>query len=302
MRRYHWHNYSFDHKGSSGYLHHRRRYWTLYKTYFNIVDEKTGEPMQRQIFEGHIETIVKGRPFNGDYLSTRFHIGNLGSETPWDGHFMLFGVGFFWGHSAFARLAGWLTRCWGYKWDSRDWVFRISDGNVWWSFAEHNDMCDKFSGWEHMTKQELKKGKRQGKRKRKSRFRRGSFAYNPMEWIFGPKRYTYEDFDGFATVLRFPEGEYPLLVNLQKVFYGRVKTDKKKHEQSWTLEVEAPSGVPVYPDKGGWKGDSVYQWGVKFHDPEEDEFWKYSAERAIHSWVLNERAKSGWRPETKEKN
>jgi hypothetical protein len=158
-------------------------------------------------------------------------------------------------------------------------------------------MCKKFSGWEDMVKQtnkELKKGKRQGKRKRKSRFRRGSFSYNPLDYIFGPKRYTFEDFDGFATVLRFPEGEYPMLVTLQQVFHGRRKIDRKKHEKSWTLEIDAPDGVPIY-NRNSWKGDSVYGWGIKVHEPE-DEFWKYAAERAIHAWVLNERAKNGWRP------
>lgn len=292
MSRYHWHNFSFDHSKSSGYKHHKRHFWNLYKDYPNIVDAKSGEMMQRKIFEGHIETLVKGK-VEREYFSSRFHIGNLGSETPWDGHILLFGIGFFWGHSGFAHLAAWLTKCWGYKWDSRDWALRISDGQVWWSFAEHDDMCKKFNGWH--------KKPEKGKRKRKSRFRRGAFSYNPLDYIFGPKRYTYEDFDGFATVLRFPEGEYPMLVTLQQVFHGRKKVDRKKHQKSWTLEVEAPSGVPVYGGRGDWKGDSVYTWGVKYHEPE-DEFWKYEAERAIHAWVLNERAKSGWRPDEKEKN
>lgn len=264
------------------FRHHMRRFLTVYRYY--------GVDMHRQIFEGHIETVVKRKP--QEVVSLRFHIGNAGSSTPWDGHILLFGIGFFWGHSAFRKLAARLTRCSGYPYDTRDWSFRISDGRLWWEFANHDDSCEKV--YPHRGRK-----KKNGRYKQRT-WRRGSIAISPAEWFWGPKRYSYETVDGFATVVKFPDGDYPVLVNLQKQYYGRTKTDQRKHIPGWNLDVDAPSGIPTHVDhSGGWKGDRTYGFGVDFSMPRED--WKIDAEAAVMARILDFRARSGFRtPDSQE--
>jgi len=255
----------------------RKRYWHYMRRFVNIYDKNDGS-----IFEGHLETMVAKQP--QQLLSLRFHIGNEGSETPWDGHFLLFGVGFFWGHTAFRKLAAWLSRCDGYKYDTREWSIRISDARLWWEFGTHDDYCDK------------ERTKRRGKKKRKRvTWRRGNLNLSIPEAIWGPKRYTYEDVDSYVTTLKMPEAEYAVVLRLQKVFLGRPGVPKHKHIQSWTIEVDSPKGVPTHYDpSGGWKGDRTYGWGVHFDYPRA-EGWQQDAEAAVTAWVLKERARTGFR-------
>lgn len=262
----------------AAYWYYVRRFWHMYRVY--------ADGKERNVGEFHIEAMAKKNP-GGNIFSSRFHIGNSGSETPWDGHLVILGIGFYWGYSRGRRLATWLTRCSGYKYDSRDWTLRISDGRLWWEIANHSDMCDK-------VRQERVK-KRVKKRRRYHTWRRGSINLSIPEAIWGPNRYTYKTVDGFATMLTFEDGEYPVIIDLQRTFFGRTKVDKRKHVQSWTLEVDAPGGIPTHVDhSGGWKGDRTHGFGVNFLNPRPDE-WKIDAEAAVRAWVLNERARTGFR-------
>jgi hypothetical protein len=258
--------------------HGRARAWHHVRRFLHIYDKN-----EKSIFSGHIETIVMQNdrtPF-----SIRFHIGNEGSETPWDGHILLFGTGFFWGHSAFRKLAAWLTRCNGYKWDTRDWSLRISDGQLWYENGQHDDMCER------------KKIQRRGNKKKRKRvtWRRGRVTLSIPELLWGPKRYTYEDVDSYVTTIKMPEGDYAVVLRLQKVRFGRTKVAKHKHEQSWTIEVDAPKGIPTHYDhSGGYKGDRTYGFGVHFDYPR-SEGWQQDAEAAVTAWVYKERARTGFR-------
>lgn len=260
----------------AAYWYYVRRFWHMYRVY--------PDGTERNIGEWHIESMAKKNP--GDNLfSTRFHIGNTGSETPWDGHFILFGIGLYWGYSRGRRLATWLTRCEGYKYDSRDWILRISDGRLWWEIANHSDMCDKHP----------RNPKKHKKRRKYNTWRSGNWNLSIADKLWGPKRYTYETVDGLATILTFEDGEYPVVIDLQRTYIGRTKVDRKKHIQSWTLDVDAPKGIPTHVDRsGGWKGDRTYGFGVNFNNPRPAE-WKIDAEAAVRAWVLNERARTGFR-------
>jgi len=249
-----------------------RRFWHWY-----------GEN-ERNLGEAHLETVAK-KKLGGDILSARFHIGNSGSETPFDGHLIIFGIGFYWGFSFFRKFANWATCCSGYLYDSRDWSLRISWPRLYWEFANHSDMCNK------------DRPKRRGpKRKRRHRtWRRGSISLSLAELIWGPKRYTYETIDSFATTIKMPEGEYAVVIDLQKQYFGRNKVPLHKQEWKWCLDVDAPKGIPTHVDhSGGWKGDRTYGFGVDFAYPSSFG-WQLDAEMAVASWVLKERARTGFR-------
>lgn len=267
----------------AAYWHYMRRFWHMYRVY--------PDGTERNIGEWHIESIAKKHP-GGDLLSTRFHIGNSGSETPWDGHLILFGIGFYWGYSRGRRLANWLTRCTGYKYDSRDWTLRISDNRLWWEIANHSDMCDITRGEKAKRRQKNKTAKR---RRGYLSWRRGSINLSIPEMIWGPNKYTYKIVDGFATMLTFEDGEYPVIIDLQHQYFGRTKVPLERQVRTWHLEVDAPGGIPTHVDhSGGWKGDRTHGFGVRFDNPRPAE-WKIDAEAAVRAWVLNERARTGFR-------
>jgi hypothetical protein len=258
--------------GRAKFWHYTRRFWHWYSN-----DEK-------DLFEAHLETIVKKK--TESYFDIALRI-NPDSESVWSGNFRIFGAGFFWGHSGFRRLAERIVKCDGYKYDDRNWSLRISDGSLWWVFAEHNDMCNKHN----RRAEDMKKSWP----KRRNFWRRGVINLSIPEAIWGPKRYSYEDVDSFATVIKMPEGEYGVLLKLQRVFLGRTKVARHKHIQSWTIEVDAPKGIPTHYDhSGGWKGDRTYGFGVPFKYPR-SEGWQQDAEAAVTAAVYKYRSDSGFR-------
>lgn len=251
----------------SGYVHYMRRFWHWERN------------------EAHLETYVR-KNFKEQPFAIRLHTGNEGSETPWDGHLIFLWFGIFWGHTFFRKWASWISRCTGYKYDTREWAIRITDKSLSWSIAEHSDMCD------HYRMHSRSKGR---KVRNTPRWRRGYISISPAEWIWGPKRYSYETVDSFATILKFEEGDYPVIIDLRKSYLGRTKVPRSKHVQSWTLEVDAPNGIPTHPDRsGGWKGDRTYGFGVDFTPVDVDD-WRFDAENAVGAWVRKERARTGFR-------
>lgn len=258
----HFHHFKINERmrndGPSRYRHYMRRFLQVYDD-----NDKT-------IFEGHIETISQKK--NIVPLSIRLSIGNEGSETPWDGHFLLFGTGVYWGHTAFRKLAAWLTRCSGYKWDNRKFLLRIRDSTLYWEFADHSDMCRK--------DMKLK--------------RRGSMNLSLMTALFGPKRYSWDDVDSYPTTIRMPEGDYAVVLKLQRTYFGRTKLDRNHHVKGWSIDIEAPKGIPTHVDhSGGWKGDRTYGFGldITLEDPTD---WREQAEEAVTKWVLGERLRTGF--------
>lgn len=243
------------------FFHYMRRFFTLYTK-----DEA------KQLFYAHIETVVH-RHVKDNIFAFRFHIGNRGSETPWDGHLIILGVGFYWALGNGRKLADKLTCSAKRPFDSRDWSLRIHDSSVWWEFANHNDMYDR------------------GLKNR----RRGYFNISIPEAFWGPKKYTYEDIDSYATTIKMPEGEYAVVLNLQKVYFGRTKVAKRKHIQTWCIDVDSPKGIPTHYDKsGGWKGDRTYGFGVDFKYPSSQN-WQQDAEAVVTSYVYKCRGDSGFR-------
>lgn len=238
-----------------GVVHHKRRF-------FYQEDPKD----LKDLF--HIETIVRKPRAE---FSIKFHVGNAGSETPWDGHLNVLGSAFYWGISPGRDLAQKLTSNKEQRYDTRDIQFRLSENRAWIKLWAPSDR------WEY------------GKL---PKWRDGSFNTSLIEAIFGPKRYTYKDLSIARMEVDLPEGSYPVIVKVQEQTLARTKS-KRVIEKKLTLDVEAPKGIPIYVDhSGGWKGDRVYGFGVGFKELRAN--WVQEAKNAITAWALAERAKNGF--------
>lgn len=265
----------------AGYWRYMRHFWHWYRVY--------RDGMESNHLEYHVEWYLKKwGTLAGHYFSARFHTGNLGSETPFDGHIQILWFAFYWGWGGNRKLAERISRCSGYKYDTREWSLRIFDNRLWWEFANHSDMCDNRREW---------RKKKNGNRRRRT-WRDGSVCLSVPELLLGPKRYSDETLDGHATLLRFPDGSYPVIIDLQRVRLGRTRVGKHRHVVSYSLDVDAPSGIPTHVDhSGGWKGDRTYGFGVDFTHyatayPRDE--WKQHAEAAVTAWVIHERERTGF--------
>lgn len=276
------------------FWYYKRRFWHFYrpgrivrKGDYLVQDEKS-------VWQAHLETPFRKWKYLKDHIfAARFHIGNRGSETPWDGHLVILGFAWYWGHSGFRNLAERLSSCDGYKYDTRNWLIRISDNRLYWEFANHDDMCNKFRM--HSRSKGMKV-----RNSRTPKWRRGSINISIPEAIWGPKRYSYEDHGVHQALLRLREDNYAVILTLQRVFYGRTKVDKAKHIQSWSVDVDAPRGIPTHVDhSGGYKGDRTFGFGVKLPvDGAEDAYvlanWEWIGMDAVKAWVLAYRERTGF--------
>ncbi|QCG77574.1 hypothetical protein SEA_DIZZYRUDY_79 [Microbacterium phage DizzyRudy] len=268
------------------FWYYKRRFWHFYrpgrivrKGDYLVQDEES-------VWQAHLETPFRKWKYLKDHIfAARFHIGNQGSETPWDGHLVILGFAWYWGHSGFRNLAERLSQCSGYKYDTRNWMIRISDNRLYWEFANHDDMC----GYHD-----------QALKVRKKNRRRGSINISIPEAIWGPKRYSYVDKGVHQALLRLREDNYAVILTLQEVYYGRTKVKREKHIRSWSVDVDAPRGIPTHVDhSGGYKGDRTFGFGVKLPvDGAEDAYvlanWEWIGMDAVKAWVLAYRERTGF--------
>lgn len=279
--------------GHLSYRHYKRRFFKFYRE--EDVD-KGGHKVigEKQLFGGHFDTIVERNPHGP--LSIRFHIGNEGSETPWDGHFILFGVGFYWGLETGRKLAGFLTRCKGYKWDSREFALRIFDKTLWWNVATHSDMCEVDRAKQrYLDLRKLEKVKTHGKKyRRPMRLREGNVSLDFVSMILGKKEFIREPIESWLGDLQFAEGAYPVFLTVERTVYGRPKAKHK--EIKYVIEVDAKEGIPYMFDKsGGWKGDRVYGFSVAFPGYGGRTDWWVDAQNLVMAYILNERGRTHFR-------
>ncbi len=292
-------------------LYYVRRFLHIYRKPRAIT--KNGETYmdEKELFSGHLEIRIVKPELR---FAWRFHVGNAGSETPFDGHVTFFGSSFYWGISPGRRLAQRITETKDQKYGGRDLAFRLEEGTAW------------ISLWVDPNTSYFYKARKKGGKRRKN-WRQLSFSVNPAQWIWGRKKFTYDEVASFPTTIKMPEAEYAVVITLQKTYHGRERVPREKHIQNWGLQVEAPKGVPTHFDKsGGWKGDRTYGWGVPFKEPRlgfiEPEFietpaaesgpyiietrvlgrtgelhpdWQIDAEAAVTGWVYAQRARTGFR-------
>ena len=261
-----------EHKKSRrdpGVLWHMRMFWTIYLM-----------PAEIQKFACHLELILKKPEMR---FAFRFKIGNSGSENPFAGHVLFMGSGWYWGIERGRRLADWITSR-KHKWSTREFKVDISnhgDGTtIYWNlFAFVSDTGGTKYTWLN-----------------------NSASLSLAEWIWGPKRYSYEDLGVWETTLDMEEDSYPALLTLQKQTLKRVKA-KRVISEEMVVDVEAPKGIPTHFDQsGGWKGDRTYGFGVGLPNfdlvtVEKDE-WYMEAYVAVRDWVLDYRKKHNFSVET----
>ena len=255
------HRFSIDEtkrKTKENVYHHMRRFWHVY----------TDDDVEK--FDAHIETIVK-KP--SPEFSIRFHVGNAGSETPFDGHLTVFGTGLYWGISAGRKLAQRLTSSPEYMYDGRDISLRLGDGRLWTRVWAPDDRWQRgeFPKWRY-----------------------GSFKVNLLDRIYGEKRYSYETIDERSMILDIADDKesYPVFVKLQRCTLKRPKS--KREIISYCVEVDAKKGIPdSYDPSGGWKGDRVYGFAVEVRNHERG--WDIDARNLIIAYILKNRGMTGFR-------
>jgi hypothetical protein len=252
------HHHSIDEAAeypSAKVFHHKRRFWRLYRE---------GARTRR----AHIETIVRKPEAT---FGLEFEVGGRGDDDTFSGHLTILGSGLYWGIETGWKLADWLTREKRHEWEGRQLAVRIHDARIWFDVWTHplNHETGEFADWRH-----------------------ANFHLNPLDALYGEKRYWYEDVESTDLVARMPEGDYPVTATLQRQTLGRPKL--KKRMASWTVNVDAPKGVPYCVDhSGGWKGDRVYGFSVKLRERRKN--WEVDAQAAIEAWVLQRRADNGFR-------
>lgn len=262
---------------------------------------------ERTILGGHVE-LVLSKPT--DEFGLNFEVGTRGSETPFDGYVKIAGTTVYWGIEQGGRLAELITQRWmtrsrmaiaclddicncppNYptgstknhpngenRYEGRRIQIRTGDGRIW------LELWTRKNGW---TRGEF------------AEWRSHSIKLNPLDVIFGEKRYWYDDVDQARILIDMPEAVYPVKATLQQQRFGRPKLPKR-HVKSWVVDVDAAEckGIPDHFDhSGGYKGDRVWGFGVslKAHRPD----WQIDAKAAIESRILKDRSDSGFRkPQT----
>jgi hypothetical protein len=211
-------------------------------------------------------------------FSAALSVGTAGSETPFDGHLTIAGTGVYWGTSVGRRLAHQLSqrllnRCseHNHQHESRQLRVAVHDGRLWWELWTHSGhwQRDEFANW-----------------------RAGNARLNPLDLLWGQRRYWYQDVDQAFIVLEMPEGHYEVKATLQRQLCGRPQA--KRRDASWVVDIDSTHGVPTHFDhSGGYKGDRTHGFGVGL--PRRRRDWHIDAKAAAEAWVLEQRARTGFR-------
>lgn len=262
------------------------------------------------ILDGYLELVVS-KP-TGEFAFD-FEVGTAGSETPFDGHVKIAGTTIYWGLKQGSKLADKITQLWlnrlpnrlteacldntcgcppwnpgatmkrhhgrngkpcNSRYDGRQLKVYTYEQRLWWQIWTRE------GGWE---------------RGEFANWRSGSIHLNPLDVIFGSRRYWYDDVEEARILIDMPEAVYPVKATLQQQRFGRPKLPGR-HIKSWSVDVRADEckGIPNrYDASGGWKGDRVWGFGVKLKARRND--WPIDAKAAIEARILKDRADSGFR-------
>jgi hypothetical protein len=123
----------------------------------------------------------------------------------------------------------------------------------------------------------------------------GAIRLNPLDVLFGERRYTYEDVgDPVTATVRMPEGDsHEVTLQLRRRIHGRRHGRQKK---AWTVDWASSVGIPVRNDS--WKGDNTLASGVDV--PDRDVYsgcWPAIAASLIAVDCSRDRRRYSYRPE-----
>lgn len=280
------------HERRQGVIYYVRRFWKFYGKPKMVTKNNSDVEYENELGGGHLEIRIKP----GFDFAWKLKVGNSGSETPWDGKLEIFGVAFYWGISRGRRLAQWLTHSRNPivrnpgtpneytmgKYRSRSIGFYTFEGTLYTSFwVDENGDSDNA---------------------RPAKWRRKSISLDLRDHLFGPERYRYIPLSSVKTVIEIEESNspngiktaYPVELTLKRSEKYRIKRPKKVIDSDFSIEIDAPKGIPTHYDKsGGWKGDSTYGWAIKFpHGNQEN--WIRQAEQMVLGDIYRMRGKTGF--------
>lgn len=192
-----------------------------------------------------------------EHAGVKFHLGDRGSETPFDGHVDLGAAAAYWSIGGVGgRLAEFLGR--GQK---RNLTLRVHGGQLWWELwydheggnSEHEHRCD---GWRQPTVWPWSKGRR--KHRGWMCLRDGNLELNPANELWGRPRPTREVIatgDAFVEPGDFAGDTYLVQFKLERVTWAREHGPSwaRGEEVSLAVDWDAGPGIPVR--NHDWKGD-----------------------------------------------
>lgn len=260
--RLHFHtiNYRTRHPRTSGRMWLHRGIFAHLYTAVDTADE-------RSIAGGHVELISR-RP--EPTFAARFHVGNAGSETPFDGHLLIAGTGVYWGLENGGKVAARLSRCARHKYEGRDVSVSVRRGQLSWRLWTHAGtwVRGEFGRW-----------------------REKSVSINPLDYVLGgPKRH-HREHTGDAVFVEVPiDGvDYRVRFRLDRMWRGRPRGPRTR---AWEIDWNCDAGIPTEPDRGGWKDGLTMGSGFEIPSPDD---WVADGVAYLTAWVYEQRARRGYR-------
>jgi len=159
-------------------------------------------------------------------------VGNAGSEQDLACSVKLGPLGALYLHTE--RFgAGLVRRLNGVGYQSKVTGWAIHNGHLWWSIWRDRD-----GGWS-------------SKAPWTQRIRSGSVRINPLDILFGPARYSYEDVgEPVEATVRMPHGDdHQVTLQLQRQTLGRKRWPWKR--RGWTVDWTCEPGIPTKPGNRG---------------------------------------------------
>jgi hypothetical protein len=220
-------------------------------------------------------------------VSLGLSAGGTWSETPWDAHANIAGLGAYLGVARGGKLAARLTRL-GWRENDGKYTGRHLSlhtgggdhlGRVYWSLwtHPHESRRGRFASW-----------------------RDGSAALDPREWLWGPARWDYTPVDAGDYVFRDPEDRpgdpsarsYAVTFTLTRAILARPK-QRRPIAAEWEVEWECrPDGIPAHLEQeGSWKGSEVVASSLKLSDAEATgPHWPDAAAAHLAVWIVRTRS------------
>lgn len=206
-----------------------------------------------------------------DNLGFKLHVGDRGSETPFDFHVDLGVVG---AYGSVGGIGGRLAEALG-RGQKRNLALHLHGGSLWWELwhddeGGNNDNAHRCDSWRQPKVWPWSRGRR--KHRSWMCLRDGNIALNPLDAIWGrmkPTRHESDPADAFVQPEQFPGDSYLVKFVLQRNLWAREhgpRWVRRRGMQTWSIEWDAtPGGIPVR--NHDWKGDEILSGAFGF-DPE----------------------------------